>query len=442
MGLISRVKNWIAPQQQSSGEFQQSGLTVAQLKEYAATTGDLDVFNFYGVGGYGFRNQAVTFAVFYRVVTLLSSVMAQLITCGNLRIINPRGEIDKSRMAQNILGLLQHSPDGVTPAFQFIEDAALDYLIDGNALLAVQRAMGRLALLKRLESSTALLDYDHEYNAIYRAYDAYDYQRERYNLYSDLDVIHARWGLVTKVYGASGNRARFASAPVALMRPAVSIGLESDRYILDWYKTDSPKANVGISIQKSLTAEQKEQFYTQFQRAAKTRAPLLMGEGASFTNLNNTSSGSSTQATQRDFQVSEICRIYGVPGPVVNQQVTQWGSGIEQLSKMLYRFGLRQHLERLLSPMKMKLLPRGYQFSLDETDLLRGDTAGISALLNSTRGDSQRKEVATIEEQRRWAGLPVTPEYGELEPLMMAGGSDNNNNGDMNGDADNDDDEQ
>ena len=39
------------------------------------------------------------------------------------------------------------------------------------------------------------------------------------------------------------------------------------------------------------------------------------------------------------------------------------------------------------------------------------------------RGDAQRREVATIEEQRRIAGLPVNPEYGELEGLPESNNS-------------------
>ena len=430
MGVFERVKKVFAPK----NELVQSDLRISEVVSYVNSTGDVSLYNLYGVGT-GLRDQAVHFAVFFRVVNLLSSMIAQLITSGSLRIVNAEGEIDEGSNTKMLLDLLQNSPDGETPAFSFFEDLAVDYLIDGNSLLSINRAGNKVSSLRRLEGPSSQIDYTSENRIVYKAHDAYatDKTEGDYLTFADMDVIHARWPLLTNI-NAVGHRSRFASPPVGLMRPALSIGLESDKYILDWYKTDSPKSNVGISIQKGISPKQLEEFYTQFERAAKSRAPLLFGEGARFTNLNNSSSGSSTQAVQREFQVGEICRIYGVPGPLVNQQVTSWGSGIEQLSKLFYRFGLRQHTERLLSPMKMKLLPRGYRFTLNEIDILRGDTAGIAAMLGALKGDAQTPEIATIEERRHIAGLPLKPEYGELQPLPQRYGGgegepmeDNNN---------------
>ena len=426
MKLLDKIKQITRPKVKN--QLVSSQVTPRQLIEYSQGTGNLDVFNFYGVGTSGaLRNQAIHFAAFLRVVSLLSSAIAQLLTTGSLRVINDKGEIDTSRSTVNLLGLMQHSPDGITPAFSFIEDLALDYLIEGNSLMAVERVLGRVSRLRRLNSYSAWVESTDTGGIIYKATDAYDFLQTEYKTYADLEIIHSRWGLVNRTT-ASSQRVRFAPAPIVLMRPALAIGQESDKYILDWYKTDSPRANFGISLQKPLDDAQKEQFYTQFSRAAKSRAPLLFGEGATFTNLNNNASGNGGgQSAQREFQVDEICRIYGVPGPLVNQQVTAWGSGIEELSKLFYRWGLRQHTERLLGAMKLKLLPRNYQFSIDEIDILRGDTTSIAAILTATRGDAQTAEIATTEERRRMVGLPVKPQYGTLKPLNNNSGTEEDN---------------
>ena len=422
MGLFTKIKEAITPKSQY-GDLTSSNLSVAELRDYVSSTGDVGRLNLYGVGGYGgVRNQALTFAAYFRVVTLLSSLMAQLITSGSLRVHNTQGKIDNGIRSRRLLDLLQHSPDGVTPSFQFIEDLAIDYLMEGNALLSVERAMGRVSALHRLQSHSALLEYDSDGMAVYQAHRAYDYRGGTWKMYADADILHARWPLLFRQTSSSGNRARFAREPVLLMRPAIQIGLESDRFIQDWYKLDSPKSNVGISFKHKLKPEQLEQIRTQIERASTGRAPLIMADGATFTPLNNSSVGTGSQAAQRDFQVNEICRIYGVPGSLVNQNITSWGSGIEQLIKGAYKFSLRQHVQRLLDPMEMKLLPMGFKFRFDETDLLRGDAQGIATLLNSLRGDAQRREVATIEEQRRIAGLPIEPEYGELQDLPEQGG--------------------
>ena len=410
--------------------YTKSELEISQLLNYVQNTGDKSLIGMYGVTAQGaIRNESVHFAVFFRVITLLSSVIAQLITNGHLRVLDRQGEVVDTTSARNVLDLLQYSPDGVIPASQFIEDIACDYLIDGNALIAIDRTMGDVTSLKRLESSTAYIDLTSDkQDLVYRAHDGYNRMAESpFEAYASFNIIHCRWPLL--ISGSSvGHRAYFATAPVALMRPAMAIGLESDKYILDWYKTDSPKSNVGISFEDSLQPEQLEQLRSQLDSGARSRAPLLIGNNAKFTNLNNTSTGAgSSQAEQREFQVGEICRIYGVPGPLVNQQVTSWGSGIEQLSRLAFRFSMRQHVDRILNVMKFKLLPKGFTFSIDEMDLLRGDTAGIAAIIRATRGDAQSPEIATIEEQRMMAGLQIKPQYGELKPLQ------NSNTGGSNG---------
>jgi len=416
VGLFERMKSVVTPRSEVTSE--PSSASINQLLDYISSTGDTGLLDLYGVstGTGAMRDKAVTFSVFFRIVNLLSSVMAQLMTSGSLRVIDPNGSIDKSRSTRTLLELLQHSPDDVTPAYQFIEDLACDYLIDGNALLHCSKMGNKTLGLYRLEPNGAGIDFNMEGDGTYRAHRAYDTTMQDYEEFPESEIVHMRWPLLSSTSRYSSYRSRFASPPVILMRPSLRIGLESDKYILDWYKTDSPKANVGISLRKDLKPEQIKQFRSIFVETAKSRAPLIMGQDAKFTNLANTSS-SNDQSGQREFQVGEICRAYGVPGPLVNQNVTQWGSGIEQLSKLFYRFGLRQHCERLLGPMKMRLLKPGYQFSLDEIDILRGDTTGIAAMLTALRGDAQTPEVATIQERRRIAGLPVEPEYGELQPL-------------------------
>ena len=86
----------------------------------------------------------------------------------------------------------------------------------------------------------------------------------------------------------------------------------------------------------------------------------------------------------------------------------------------------------MLAGMKMRLLRPGYQFAINEIDILRGDTAGISAILTATKGDAQSPEIATIPERRLLAGLPLEPEHGELAPLMPQYGNNNDNNEDDN----------
>ena len=101
MSLISKIRERIFPKNEVSEGFTSSDLSLRQVLDYAENTGDYGVFNIYGVGGrHSLRNQAVTFAVYFRVITLLSSLIAQLITSGSLRIVNRNGDIDNSQRSR------------------------------------------------------------------------------------------------------------------------------------------------------------------------------------------------------------------------------------------------------------------------------------------------------------------------------------------------------
>ena len=111
-------------------------------------------------------------------------------------------------------------------------------------------------------------------------------------------------------------------------------------------------------------------------------------------------------AKLRSFQVEEVSRVFGVPPPLLNVNMTSWGSGIEQLARLFWRFGLRQHVERFLAPFSLRLLPMGVRFEVDPTEMLRGDTKETAELVRVLAGDAQREPLASREEMRRLAGLP------------------------------------
>ena len=412
--------------------------TISQLLDYIGSGGDTNFLGLYGVGTFGIRNASVSFPTFFRAVTLLSSMIAQITTSGSLRIMDIDGRVVKNATSRRVLQLFSHSLDNETAAYNWVEDWSIEYLIDGNALAEIVRGpRGSLAGLRHLTSYDADVIRASDGDRVYRARYADQDRLANKTYFAARNLVHVRWPRVLRMSGGR-NREGFASAPVNLMRVALEIGLEGDRYVREWYKAGggAHSSNIGISLKQSLTPEHVEQFQKLFAQTTATRAPLLMGGGAGFTNLTQTAANKD-QAQLRDFQVSELGRVYGIPGPILNQQVTQWGSGIEQLSKFFWRFGLRQHVERVLNALAFRVLPQGQRFGVDDADLLRGDADSVSKLLIATRGDAQTDEVATREERRIWAGLPLEPEHGTLkvrpEPILNdptnTGGNDEGDKG-------------
>ena len=395
--------------------------TWAQILDYVGNSGDNSPFGIYGVGVGGSRNSALSYATLFRCVTLLSSMAAQAITQGSLRVVDNDGRTSKTPDAVRAIDVFQDFPDGVTPAYQWVEDWASDYLIDGNALAEIRRTRSRrLEAVYRFSSWDANTVPTSDGDFVYRGKYA-DRLDETLNYVSRRDMAHSRWPrLLRQTSSASVNRFNFAASPVAVMRPALQIGLAGDKFIREWYETGGAhRSQLAISLRERLTSEQRDDLRTYLRQYSTSREPLVMGGGAQFTPLHQ-NAANRDQAELRAFQVQELARIYGVPAPVVNDNITQWGAGIEQLAKLLWRFGGRQHLDRLLAPLSSLALGPGKRFRIDDTDFLRGDSSAIAELLNATKGDAQSGETATVEERRIWAGLPLEPEHGILRgPAMV-----------------------
>ena len=108
----------------------------------------------------------------------------------------------------------------------------------------------------------------------------------------------------------------------------------------------------------------------------------------------------------RQFQVEEVARIYGVPPAILGQNSNAYGAAIESLTKGFYKFGIRQHIDRMIRAAEVKLLPNNLRFEIDPTSLLRGDADAVSKLIMALGGTAQNPPVATIPEMRKLAGLP------------------------------------
>lgn len=421
--IRERLSNIIKPSQDLPEiTMEQSSLgSVGSLIDYVNATGFDDLLDFYSFGT-GIRNMSISYATLYRCISLLSSVAAQQLTQGNIRIVDNDHKIVKSPQAKMIEDKFNSSVDGGRSAsFTWFEDWMTEYLLDGNALAKIHKGPNNsFGYLERLISWDAeTVDTTSGNDFTYRARRA-DTVIADYRYHGRRSIAHARWPRLIRLSGGTSHRSRFAYSPIILMRPAIEIGLRSDQFIKRWYEEGgSHRSQLGVSFQQPLTAQQRAEITKYLgDRKRGSREPIVMGQGAVFTNLQN-NAATQTQAELRKFQVEELGRIYGVPAPILNDNITQWGGGIEALVKMFWRFGARQHIERLLAPLQLAMLPAGQRFMMDDTDILRGDVTAIAALITATTGDAQRMPIVTTEEARRWTGLPIEPEYGDLEDRVM-----------------------
>ncbi len=364
------------------------------------------------------RSAAMRYPAFSRAVTLLSAVMAQLLASGSLRIMTRDGESVEDSYASDVMDLLTVSPDGMSDAHTWAEEICVDYLIDGNALVHVDRVAGRPVALQRLSSYDAA--------TVPTGSGGYAYQASPADsdlaagMYPARRVAHIRWPRLQRTASGNSNRQAFALSPVTLLHNALQIGLAGDRFVLDFFQGGSA-ATVGISYDRPMKAAQLRELLARLSALRKARDPLVVDSGGKFTALSGNTAIRKDDADLRSFQITEIGRVYGIPGPMMNQDVTAWGSGIETLVKIFYRTCVAHHIARVLSPLKLRLLRPEHIFVADPMELVRGDTVGLAALITATSASAQQSAVATVEEQRAWLSLPLAPRHGELQAALNGG---------------------
>ena len=368
------------------------------------------------------RNEVVAYSPLDRAVTIISGVATHLICGGTLTVRTRTDELVDNRRTRQILDVLCDTADGgITSASQLIEDMALDYLLDGNALLLPSYGMdGTVSQLTRYRSHDAYTLYTSSGGYVYYASKA---DMEVGGLYTipGRDMIHIRWPRLLRSHYSANSREMFALSPIVALGRALGIGLRSDRYVEDWYK-DGSKPTVHFNIEEKegvagLTADQRLEVYNEIRKSAQGREPFVTFNAKS--TVLDTTPQDRTSKELREFQVEETARHYGLPLPLLSVPIGQWARGVnEQVMKMAWQTCFLPHINRMLMPMSLRLLLRGERFNVDPVGLIRGDAAGLAQLSKAWLGDAQSDQVASIREIRHLGGLPRTPD-GPLKERAM-----------------------
>lgn len=116
----------------------------------------------------------------------------------------------------------------------------------------------------------------------------------------------------------------------------------------------------------------------------------------------------------RKFSVTEIARLIGVPGWMMNDQEksTSWGTGMEQQFATWVITTLRAYMSRIEQRVSLELLPDPQDAEFKVEGLLRGDSAARAAFYNAgiTGGWLTPNDV------RHWENMPPV-EWGD-EPYL------------------------
>ena len=411
------IKDWFKkftnPQQNNEDlDFDITQTTAFDLMKYLADGGDLDDFNLPASGG------ALSYTALNRAITLLTGMIARVIV-ESLQVVDRNGNRVSNARANAATNLLRHSPDGITPAFSWHEDALSDLLIDGNCLALVGDDRNDLAnkLTRAVPWASSVMK---------TANNEYYYRLQLDNMPSGNlievgmnRVVHARFGRIKRSgMFSDSSKHLFAAPPIKVLKRAVQTGMAADNEVLRYFK-DGARSDVAIVFEGGAPDPKQAKSLLEWmvKYCNNPNLPILFPfPGAKFVKLDQ-SAQSEADGKLREYQVRDVTRIYGVPPPVLMETVSSWGQGIAELARMTWRFGARQHCDRYLEALGMKLLRKGDRFLVDPSEFTRPDPAQLANLIDGMLGGTP---YGSKEEARKLIGFPRDPD-GEV-PERREGG--------------------
>jgi HK97 family phage portal protein len=277
---------------------------------------------------------------------------------------------------------------------EFFETVLLNLLTSGNAYCYIQRInndriVGLLPLMSA-DMTTTLL----ENGSL-----VYEYVTDSgVNVYSESNIWHLKL-MGNGVIGLS---------PLAYQRNTLGIAQAAEAAVTNIYKNGAKPSGV-LSMDKFLTQEQRDLVRSKFYNlSAGSEERLMVLEGGMKFDAISLSPQDIELLASRQFQISEICRWYGVPSVMINDtsSSTVWGSGIEQIVSGFYKLTLRPLMEKIEASVLINLMnpndAQRHEVEFDFNALTRSDL--------KTRFDSYRVGIyggfMTPNEARRLEGMP------------------------------------
>jgi len=283
---------------------------------------------------------------------------------------------------------------------EFFETVLLNLIVHGNSYCIIQKSGGRIVGLMPIMASqvetTLLAD-----GAIVHEY----YYDGGVKVYAAESIWHLKM-MGNGVIGLS---------PLAYQRNTLGIAQAAESAVTKIYRNGSKPSGV-LSIDRVLTKEQRDSIRSNFSTLVSTNDErLLVLEGGMKFDAISLSPADIELLASRQFQLSEICRWYGVPSVMINDtnSTTVWGSGIEQIVSGFYKVTLRPILEKIEQSMIVTLLGDSvgeYDVEFNFEGLLRAD--------QKSRFDGYRTGIQggiiTPNEARSMEGLPLMDGGDEL----------------------------
>lgn len=283
---------------------------------------------------------------------------------------------------------------------EYIESIVYQFVMQGNDYSVIQRQGGKkdgdIVSLVPLMTPQMAVDLQDSGDILYR------YTEDRgLRVYSDQTIWH------NKLFG----NGIVGLSPIGYARNSIAVGQAAELSVTKIYKNGGKPSGL-LMIDKTLTADQRTKIKQNFADLAEGNEERLFVLEADMKYEQVSLSPQDIELLQsRRFQIEDICRFFGVPSILVNdnQQTTAWGTGIGQIIQGFYKFGLRPYAGRYAASMKANMLSPAQRdtvdIEFDFEDLLQADMSErIKSGKEATTGG-----LLTANEWRAQEGLPPKP---------------------------------
>lgn len=295
--------------------------------------------------------------------------------------------------------------EGPFGKIEVLGQTMVSLLTDGNAYLATYRdRLGRIVWVEVLDPAAVSVERNgHELT-----------YRVNGQPVTRMDVLH--------IPGLMLPGAIEGISPIAYARESIGLSMAATEYGASFFGNGAvPGALVEVpgTLSEAGLRMMKASWQAAHGGSGNAHKLAVLTEGAKFTQVSISPEDAQFLQT-RQFQVSDIARIYGVPPHLLGdtQKSTSWGSGLAEQNVAFVQHSLRPWVERIEAALTYAMHteghPRAAFVKLNVDGLLRGD--------HERRMNSYAVGIAagiyTVNEARAWEDLPPVP-WGDEPPQAM-----------------------
>ena len=361
----------------------------------------------------GLRNMAVL-----RCVSLVSESIGML----PLNLLM-RDETKAHRKEHPAYRLLRRKPNTWQTPYEFKSQMQAVALTQGEAFARVIWSRGRPIALVPLDNSCVEPKLKDDWRMVY----LYTKKEGGQIELQANEVLHLRDLSVDGVKGVSR---------VSLAKSAISLSNEAQKAAISLFRT-GVMAGGAFEVPKELTDTSYQRLKESLNKettGAENNGKWIIAEGGAKAVKFAASAADSQQVENRNHQIEEVARAFGVPRPLLMMDDTSWGSGIEQLNIFFIQYGLQHWFTAWEEALARVLLSDAdydvMHFKFNEKALLRGTMKDQADFFKAALGSGGHQPWDSVNSVRDTLDLASDPDpkYDRVaEPPTKKGRDDESN---------------